>query len=83
MSLIANIGSQVDIDLFKSKYTQTFIMSGRMDPYYEFHSFDRNWTLLHEAAKLSNTDIAWFLISDVKQDPNMVSDCHWTPLQLA
>lgn len=83
MSLISKVDEIDSINTFKQKYIHDYTKQKLLEKSYEFESFKGKWTFLHEASKYGNTDIARFLILDIKQDPNVVSESFWTPLQLA
>lgn len=83
MILIQNVGDFNSIKGFKMFYQEHYILAGKLSKDLEFHSFLEKWSFLHEASKHGNTDIAKFLIFERMQDPNMVSDSLWTPLQLS
>jgi len=83
MKLISHVGQMDSINLFRKLYFEEYRECTKDAKEYEFDSFNENWTFLHEASKLGNTDISRFLLLEMKQNPNIVSDDHWTPLQLA
>ena len=83
IDLINKVGCKESIQKFINQYYKIYLNNGRMEPQFEFNSFKSNWTYLHEASKLGNCDIASFLINEIRQDPNMISDCNSTPLSLA
>jgi hypothetical protein len=83
INLIQNVGDYNSIKGFKKFYQEFYMLNGKLDKYSEFKWFAEGWSFLHEASKRGNTDIAKFLIFGRMQDPNMVSESLWTPLQLS
>lgn len=83
MGYIPKIGDIDAINKFKSEYLSIYRKYGCVNQIDEFDDFEEKWTYLHEAAKFGNIDIARFLVFEMKQDPNMISESLWTPLQLS
>jgi hypothetical protein len=83
INLIQNVGDYNSIKGFKKFYKEFYMLNGKLDKHSEFCWFAEGWSFLHEASKRGNTDIAKFLIFGRMQDPNMVSESLWTPLQLS
>ena len=83
MGYIPKVGDIDSINKFKTEYLSIYRKDGWINRTDEFDDFEEKWTFLHEAAKFGNVDIARFLVFEMKQDPNMISESLWTPLQLS
>ena len=82
MPLVSNVEDLKSFLFFKRKLLDSITINTKSSARLNFTQRNK-WGFLHEAAKHGNVEIGRFLIFELEQDPNIISDSLWTPLQLA